>query len=688
MDTLGKLSREQLRLQARALRLANPNFFGTLTDSPFPPIVKISDDTSYEELACVGYHPQLERLEGVVYIKKPAGYNGGICTNGSQEYVRFFLSHDNGATWQDLGMTSFSAYDIPDNPRLECAVTLPIDPRRIFCFVENLPRVRAILSWNDPPTPGDPDFPVVWGNVVEVDIQVEPGWDFVLGTVLEQAKVKLPANFEALLDLQQPVAMTKAKPLGMLERHRLYREAKVPGHRYLYPEISTLAAGSAVGQKQMLESFTQPLLELDVSIADIIAELFATDGNTSYERLDCIGYDPNREALAGVLTVKLPYGFSGSLCTPGSEEYVAFWVDWGDGAGWTYIDTASVTVHDIRALPADGLKYAVYLPVDVSAKRQSCRRGPRIAKVRAILSWEQAPPPGDPDWRPHWGNRLETSIMLAPGKPFAVGTPNIAIIGGIGIADIHVTGNGRTKPSALFALTGDPADAWGLHRECPFGGRVVIQGYPSPGLQYRIRVRNTVTGAQTVLMDKIRTVDLWGVGTWRTPDPTGLFTYLDTSLNLDNVLAWWDTAGDELWEVQLEIPQPGGGVLATPWYRVQLDNTAPNPVEIHIDSGGDCKDFAVGVVIDGHFKARDANFGAYSIYTLPYSAPAGHLNPTSGYAQTGTSPHDDEWHLNTAGMAVCGYVVYLSVADRTIVGSSPYGHHWNSASVGFCLRAK
>ena len=57
---------DQNRERFRALLLANPNYFGNLTDSPFEPKVKMSLNTTYEELGCVGYQPQFRRLEGVV----------------------------------------------------------------------------------------------------------------------------------------------------------------------------------------------------------------------------------------------------------------------------------------------------------------------------------------------------------------------------------------------------------------------------------------------------------------------------------------------------------------------------------------------------------------------------------------------------------------------------------------------
>lgn len=159
---------ERERAQFRALILANPNYFGNLKVSPFTPVLNIQANTAYEEIGCVGFQPQFNRLEAVVYIKQPSGYGGGICSNGTPEYVRFYISFDNGATWDDLGLTSFTAYDIPEGTqgakRLEYAVTLHNSPPKKFCFVNNLALVRAILSWNVPPPPNDPDFVPVWGG--------------------------------------------------------------------------------------------------------------------------------------------------------------------------------------------------------------------------------------------------------------------------------------------------------------------------------------------------------------------------------------------------------------------------------------------------------------------------------------------------------------------------------------------
>ncbi len=100
-ETLPAMRPEQARAQFRQLILANPNYFGNVKGSPFPPVLQILSDTGFEEIGCVGYQPELNRLEAEVNIKQASGYGGGVCTSGTPEYVRFYVSYYNGATWQD-----------------------------------------------------------------------------------------------------------------------------------------------------------------------------------------------------------------------------------------------------------------------------------------------------------------------------------------------------------------------------------------------------------------------------------------------------------------------------------------------------------------------------------------------------------------------------------------------------------
>src|ERR1035438_5442859 len=170
--SLGNMTPELARSNMKALLLANPNYFGTLQDSKHKPVLKIKGDTAYESIGCVGFNPQLSRLEAEVNIKRDSGYDGDVCSGGSQEFVRFYLSYDGGATWLDQGVTSFTVYDVPGPKPLEYDASLQINPPEHFCFEENLPAVRAILSWNTPPPANTPGWTPVWGQVVDVRIQV------------------------------------------------------------------------------------------------------------------------------------------------------------------------------------------------------------------------------------------------------------------------------------------------------------------------------------------------------------------------------------------------------------------------------------------------------------------------------------------------------------------------------------
>ena len=365
------------------LLLSNPNYFGNLHDSTLKPVEKIIANSSYEELKCIGFNPQLNRLEGVVWIKHTSGYDGGICTNGSLEYVSFFLSYDNGATWLPQGTSSFPVYDVPGPHPLEYAVSVVIQPDRRFCFVNNLPLVKAILSWNVPPS-GPSTIPV-WGNVVETRIQIE-GFRLIVDfpDLLKAAEVKLPPAIADMVSETATVKLQAPKVLTAAELKKQYAKSKVPAHRYLQKSIQ-----KAILNPAKLSSMTAYFTGLGIDLSAVIGALQNTNGNTDYEQLGCIGLDEgtgSSDALVGTLLIKLPTGYLGNACSAGSKEYVAFWIDWG--SGWQWVGTPSVSVYDIAAIPKEGLSYAVYQPVDLNSHRKPCGEGPVTAKVRAILSWD------------------------------------------------------------------------------------------------------------------------------------------------------------------------------------------------------------------------------------------------------------------------------------------------------------
>jgi hypothetical protein len=257
---------ERERLQFRRLIAGNPNYFGNLPNSPFEPVQKIIQNTTYEEITCVGYNLERSQLEATVQIKRPTGYSGDLCSNGSIEYVRFFL--DYGGGWEDQGVVGFNVHDIPNSndcnqdptKPLSYVASLKIDPKRRVCRRPVLPRVRAILSWQVVPPP-DPNYPPVWGNVFEDNIQIKPYWRN-LAAVLDQIavavgqQIEIPEVYQELVDIPIPLPDPPDPPIAELAQ--LYatgargRAAAVEPHRFGLPQIHAAMNNVAIDQNALV----------------------------------------------------------------------------------------------------------------------------------------------------------------------------------------------------------------------------------------------------------------------------------------------------------------------------------------------------------------------------------------------------------------------------------------------------
>jgi len=134
--------------------------------------------TEYEQLSCIGLDPNTGQLTGVLTIKQGAGYSGGPSTAGSREFVAFWV--DWGSGFQYQGTASVAVYDFGCLPSasLEYSVSLSADLlshiRRCGGGARTV-KVRAVLSWNTPPSTTDPKAPVVWGNILETRIPISTG---------------------------------------------------------------------------------------------------------------------------------------------------------------------------------------------------------------------------------------------------------------------------------------------------------------------------------------------------------------------------------------------------------------------------------------------------------------------------------------------------------------------------------
>jgi hypothetical protein len=652
-------------------------------------------DTTYEQLTCIGYQPQLKQLNAVVEQKLDVGYLGGLCTNGSTEYVAFYASTDAGATWTTLGLTSFTVWDINGPKPLQFDVTLPVDLPALCCKETSIVLIRAILSWDVPPS--GPTAPIFYGNGLDADVQVAP---LAFGTLADiWACLEIPFGLEQVgevLNLDQVIELGSDTALSPTQLYDLYKDSDVPQHRYLLPEaVALLADPVALGAAASNADFELvPSLEGNVDLGEIINAITDPQGNEYYEQLGCLGLNTTSNTLVATVEVKQPNGYLGNLCTSGSLEYVAFWADFG--TGWEYVGTTSVNVHDIATIPAGGLEYAAALPFAQALKRRRpCTDGPVVVQIRAVLSWATPPSDVNPYAVPYWGGHLVGDVLIAPGEPIdSKGGPDLESIGSmpVGLID-HTTGLASGQSSVGFIANG-----------CPFGGSIAFAGHVidssgnlgGTGLLYRILVSQD-GGLTYVPMTETFTIEtcnyLTGAQTTVTqsPDASGWYTCAeDYAASIDvvnNVLGYWNTAGDGYLWITMEVKQGTTPLGPAPlvWKKIRLDNTAPSPVEVAITSGGgSCGDFAPGATIDGTYYAADNEDLSSVTISVEMAMPGATLtqSPTTVTLTT----QSGKWSLQTLPTTEpCGYTIGADAVDNTIVDSGGIGWH-GYGYTGLCLK--
>ena len=745
---------ENERKNFRSLILANPNYFGNLKRSPFKAITVLQSNRSYEELMCVGLNPPYDRLEAVLQIKRNSGYGGEICSAGTREYVRFYVDlHDNNV-WHDVGVTSVTVHDIPGDKPICYAVRRDFSAFKKFCAFENIVKVRAILQWNAPPPPNTPDYQPVWGNVVNVQVQIHPfkffPWkDFI--TEIDKLKIKIPDPIGPILKEVDPTIKLNAiesQPLNLVQKRQLYKGLDVPVKRFAFQEVQQLATLADPHSFALAEQ--SALVDLGINIGeidDLVKGIFSGDGDTSFEELRCVGLYPEQDLLEAVFTVKKSAGYSGRLCRNGSTEYVAFWIDFNDGGGFQYMGTSTLNVHDLQTIPREGVQYAVFLKQDLSKFRIPCQSGPRVVRLRAILSWEAPPPPGNPNYVPTWGNREECRVQLHPGK--LVGhIPLIETVGDIATDDIdQLTGlaTGSAQIGAfsvsqspfggvvtLTGRIGDPPDSFN-GGAAPFKYKIEVFG-PAPFNSWqpltnpiKVKVTEWLGGFPQQCSPGEFVCD---VTLTPTDDGDGLgpgwYTYLEDIkgpnqrfLVVDKLASWFtNSAMEGLWRIRITAKDPSGPFVfpGIQTVRVRIDNTPPSgpagpaATQAQIEANpplaitgatlngnplpaNACGKFPVGTIITGTYEVHDPgltspnqHFRSLSLDVIP-DGPANGVNPvpsSRSFPIVSTNGEASTWTLNTAGMDPCGYVIRLSAGDRTNVNSA--GHAFSlHYDIGFCL---
>ncbi|MCJ7731083.1 hypothetical protein MUP51_02095 [Candidatus Bathyarchaeota archaeon] len=335
---------ENERQEYKSLLIQNPNYFGNLPQIKKKHVQKKVFDTKYEEIKCIGYKPDEDLLYAVINVKLPYGYKGGLCSDGSIEYVRFYVDWNSDGNYndadEDAGIAALNVHDIPDQgdclekyKPLSYTATIKLKPKRKPCTTPYLVKVKAILSWETPPPSEEPNYPSVWGNVLESWIQIEPKELLLIDILNIKDLVKVKMD-EKLVDLNAPI--TKKYAYTSQELKQVYQNKDVPEHRYdsakMYQVMDSLMYDPSLKIKYQAIPDYKKIIEKVEAIQE-------KKYDTTYEEITCLGLDYDRDTLIATLKIKVLNGYSGGLCSDGSYEHVAF---------WAYIHDPSVFVGRIQ----------------------------------------------------------------------------------------------------------------------------------------------------------------------------------------------------------------------------------------------------------------------------------------------------------------------------------------------------
>jgi hypothetical protein len=497
----------------------------------------------------------------------------------------------------------------------------------------------------------------------------------------------------ATADLQKKISLLPS------ELKRLYVEKPVSELRFGFSDIAPKIIEAPDAVKAIVANYADYVIDTS---------------NTQFEKLNTAGLNYDLDELAAQLTVKLPYGYSGDLCSAGSTEYVAFWLYVWDNieqmCSWKYMGTATVNVHDISSIPGAGLEYAVKLPTNLNNLKNKCST-PVVLKMRAILSWGAPPSPKSPDYMPVWGNRVERNIQLKPNSngPTSGCEPFISVVGGMAVESI--AGNLQSVIPSTFGAgyANGPSVYGGANAlESPFGGWVAICGHISnpPNnpveamkLQYTVQYKkNGGTTWHNLENNFTIWISEWNGATWNMYSKNqvpvaGTYKYEeDVTLPIQkfvegNVLGQWYSPnaieGDGLYYIQVVVYNPATGLTSySNLIAVMIDNTRPEAA-ISLVAGA-CSQFYIGDIITGNFKAWDKHIWKYNLVITPYAMAA--LTPLSAVypALVPYGVINEPFQLNSGVAATCGYVATIKVWDRIIKHNYMQGNY-NEAFVGFCL---
>ncbi len=683
--------------------------------NPYTKLIKFNTNiTAWEQVICAGYNPYCQRLEAIINVKLPTGYSGNLCSNGSKEYVRFFVDFKDGAGFQDMGLTDFKVADIPDTPPgphhpISYLAFLAMDDKKYRKFLECnkavIPTLRAVLSWNAVPT-GDPNQIPHYGNHIDVDIQLARKTIIWWKEILELSNIK---DFAPIIDPEFEI--TLKEPI-VEQADILFKQnagADVPLHRTFYSTIGSKLNSTFDFSKatSILDISNLDKFKIDISSFYDFFNGAGKKADVGFEELTCIGLNTLTDRLGAVIHIKRPSGFNGNLCTKGSREHVAFWADWDNNGSYDqYLGTVSLNVHDIANIPRNGLYYTVQLPVDVTQRLRECSN-PNIVRIRAVLSWESLPSTVNPNLLNHWGNYKDALVQLRP--KFKPGS-------GIHSAIYYVGNVDRTSIDPISNLfnTGSAS----IYNNRPWGGKISFKGVIDRNgfggiIKYRLLVKKVtdpvtsympVSTSETFSLDDIFTA----AGPFDDPQTNadGWYIYKQNPniglYNTNSILANWDSSGktdgkytirfvhtdefsNEVIADEFTIVVCNKGVLVSPTANTVVD--FGKGLDLVID-GGDCHSYTpANPGIMGHLRAIHPYFASWTLVLQPTSHTHGAVPVPNSRTHSAIGDNGDNnlpWNLDTFPLDPCGYTVSIHINTRVILNSSPGNFpYYGPKAVGF-----
>jgi len=160
------------------------------------------------------------------------------------------------------------------------------------------------------------------------------------------------------------------------------------------------------------------------ALASFKEQVAANSGNTYYEQIQSVSYNPDLQLLEAIISTKRDSGYNGSLCTAGSYAFVRFYLNYG--SGWEDQGYSAVNEHDIPTgndctnHAEKPLSYSASLKITPKSNRCSVHVLPQ---VRAILEWNKVPTANDPNYSSIWGNTVDDHIQIKPRIEFIVANP-------------------------------------------------------------------------------------------------------------------------------------------------------------------------------------------------------------------------------------------------------------------------